>query len=314
MGYGVSQFFSRHKRLVYHWSWNAFVLAGLMVLACGRYPLTKPATFSEPALIESNKKLTLALFGTPWSAETQSALPALQAEIDKLPEAARRALDVVLYVPTGGTAAIAPTQAEADRLLSVLGIKGRAVADEWRWKNFRKWVGGAFNLPAAAVVDLEGNALKVFRAGPTSFVPQEIAAYTESVIPQGNQVTLALFGAPWCSECKTDMPAIQAELDKLTKLQRAFIDVVLYVTTSGNPSVAATPEVAEQYMHAVHIKGKALADEWRWKNFRKMVGGAFLLPGAAVLNSSGEVLRSYRAGPTTFVPSEIVANALKLTQ
>jgi hypothetical protein len=78
--------------------------------------------------------------------------------------------------------------------------------------------------------------------------------------------------------------------------------------------VAPTPEVAEQYRQALHLEAKSVADEWRWKTFRKFVGGSLVLPGAAILDSTGHVVRSFRAGRTTFVPSEIVADALKLTQ
>ncbi len=287
---------------------------GVFLSGCGRHSLSRIAPFSEPAGVEGGKKLSLVVFGTSWSAETQSAVPALQVEINRLDETDRKALDLIFYVPTGSTPGSLPTQADAERLGSALGIKGRAIADEWRWKNFRKYFSGQFAVPAAAVVDLDGRVLKTFSAGPTSFIPQEIAAFVKGALPRGNQVTLALFGAPWCSECKTEMPAIQAELDKLSRTQASFVDVVLYVTTSGNPSVPPTQEVADQYRSVLHIKAKALPDEWRWKNFRRMVGGSFVLPGAALLDSSGNVVRAFRAGPTDFVPSEIVSSAIKLTK
>jgi thiol-disulfide isomerase/thioredoxin len=301
------------RRAVCLWTWNAFVIAGLLLLACGRYPLGNPAPL-QGGIPPSGKKLTLALFGAPWSADAQSLLPAVQAELNKLPEADRVALDVVLYVTSAANPALPATQALADQYLAAVGVQGRAVPDEWKHGNFKKWVGGSVNLPAAAVVDLEGNVVRSFLAGATTFIPGEIAAAAQSALPRLKTVTLALFGAPWCSECKTDLPAIQARLDALTNTQRAFIDVVLYVTTAANPSAPPTQEGAEQYLSAVHLKGRAFADEWRWKTFKKLVGGGFVLPGAAVLDSEGNVLRAYRAGPTTFVPGEIVDFALKSTQ
>jgi thiol-disulfide isomerase/thioredoxin len=128
---------------------------------------------------------------------------------------------------------------------------------------------------------------------------------------EGKQVTVAVFGAPWCTECKQDLPLIQNEYDRLSPEQKAAIGLQLYVTTAGNPAVAPTQEIAEQYRAALGITMPAVADEWRWKNFRKLVGGDIVLPGAAVLDSTGAVLKSFRAGPTTFVPSEIMAFAVQ---
>ncbi len=297
--------------VLFRWSWNAFVLAALIVMACGRYPLGSTRVLTAPETQSGDKRLTLAVFGAPWSADAQSQIPALQAELDKLSEAQKKALDVVLYVPTASAVNEPPTQEIAEQYLGLIGLKARAVADEWKWKNFKKYVGGSLTLPAAAVIDLDDNIIKAFHSGATSFLPSEIAATVQASFPTKKTVTLALFGAPWCSECKTEMPAIQAEIDRLKASQRAFIDTVLYVTTSGNPSVPPTQEGAEQYREIVHIKGRALADEWRWKNFRQWVGGGFVLPGAAILDAQGNVIKAYRAGPTTFIPSEIVAHAVR---
>src|SRR3954470_24019700 len=53
-------------------------------------------------------------------------------------------------------------------------------------------------------------------------------------------VTLALWGAAWCSECKSDFPAIQAKLNELSEAQRKLISVDLYVPTAANPARPAT--------------------------------------------------------------------------
>lgn len=302
------------RRTVSRFTWSYFVALTLLVLSCGRYPLGNKLVFQAPGSAVTGKKLTLALFGAAWSPESLNGLPEVQASLDKLSEEDRKALDVVLYVPTGPNPAVAPTQENADQLLAATGVKGRALPDEWRWKNFKNYIGGNNNLPAAAVVDLDGNVLKAFRAGPTSFVPAEIAAAARDGLHRFKSVKLALFGAPWCSECKTEMPAIQERLDRLSRTQLAYIDVTLYVTTAANPSVPPTQEIADSYLETVHVKGKALPDEWRWKNFKAWVGGSFALPGAAVLDAQGHVLKAWRAGPTTFVPGEIVDFAVKSTQ
>lgn len=128
------------------------------------------------------------------------------------------------------------------------------------------------------------------------------------------KVTLAIFGAPWCTECKTDLPAIQTAVDGLSEDQKKNLDVRLYVTTSGNPAVPPTNEVAQQYKEALNLKMESAPDEWRWKKFKTLVGGELVLPGAAVLDAEGKVLKSFRAGATSFVPAEIVAFAVQSTK
>ncbi len=129
-------------------------------------------------------------------------------------------------------------------------------------------------------------------------------------IPEGPQkkITLALFGAPWCAECKQDLPLLQQEYDKLSDAEKAEIRIRLFVTTAGNPAVPPTQQVADQYRAALGLSMEASPDEWRWKSFREWVGGTLALPGAAVLDADGNVLKSFRAG-ATFIPSEIVGSA-----
>jgi thiol-disulfide isomerase/thioredoxin len=130
-------------------------------------------------------------------------------------------------------------------------------------------------------------------------------------VPEGPQkkITLALFGAPWCAECKQDLPLIQQEYDRLSEEEKAEIRIRLFVTTSGNPAVPPTQQVADQYRAVLGLSMEAGPDEWRWKSFREWVGGTLALPGAAVLDADGTVLKSFRAGSTTFIPSEIVGFA-----
>lgn len=131
-------------------------------------------------------------------------------------------------------------------------------------------------------------------------------------VPSGDKkVTLALFGAPWCTACKEDLPALQSAIDAMTPEQRKNLDVRLYVTTSGNPAVPPTNEVAQQYKESLNLTMESAPDEWRWKKFKAWVGGELVLPGAAVLDADGNVLKSYRAGATTFLPTEIIAFTLQ---
>src|SRR4051812_33252923 len=227
------------RKKVLLWGWNVFVIVALIVIACDRHSLKTPDLGLNAAGLADSKKLTLALFGAPSSADSQNLLPALQIELDKLALNDRSSLDQVLYVTTSGNPNTPPTEELAEQYRLALGMRGKAEADA-HWKTFKSLVGGSLSLPAAALVDLDGTVFKIFRAGPTTFVPTEITTASQKALHRFKATTLVLFGAPWCSECKTELPAIQNALDKamdhLTPTQRAYIDVRMYVTTSGNPS------------------------------------------------------------------------------
>lgn len=121
--------------------------------------------------------------------------------------------------------------------------------------------------------------------------------------------TLVLFGAPWCANCKNEFPQIQSLIDQLPRERAEKLGFVLYVTTGATAQDQPSDEIANKYKEVLALKAKAFPDEWRWKAFRKYVGGNLVLPGAAILDANGNVLKSFRAGAATFVPSEIVKAA-----
>lgn len=126
------------------------------------------------------------------------------------------------------------------------------------------------------------------------------------------QFSLNLFGADWCTNCKSQFPEIQRLINALPAEKKAGFKLVLYAVESAD-SVAATEESAANYRDLLKLNATAIPDPWRWKTFRKWVGGT-QLPGAAVTDVNGKVLRSFRAGATTFVPAEIVNYTAGLEQ
>ena len=126
--------------------------------------------------------------------------------------------------------------------------------------------------------------------------------------PAETKATLALFGAPHCGSCKESFPKIQALLDAVPADRAKSLYVIMYVTES-EPDKPASQEIADSYKEFLHFKGTAVVDQWRWKKFREYIRGALQLPGAAILDANGKVLQSFRAGSTTFIPSEIVKAA-----
>lgn len=129
-------------------------------------------------------------------------------------------------------------------------------------------------------------------------------------VPQisSNTVTVALFGAPWCSNCKTSFPQIQQEINALTPDKQSRVTLFLYVPTGRQATDdKPTDAGAEEYRQALGLNGKSKADP-KWKVFRRLVGDEQALPAAAILNEQGEVIKKYRGGDG-FVSKDIVSFA-----
>ncbi len=162
------------RKTVFLYTWNAFVITCLIVLACGKQ--NKPDPFVGPAPGGGDKKVTLALFGAPWCTECKKDLPSIQAAVDGLTEDQKKNLTVRLYVTTAGNPARPPTEEVAQKYKESLKLKFETVPDV-RWEKFNQWVKGDQFLPAAAVLDANGNVLKAFRSGATTFSPEEVLGF-----------------------------------------------------------------------------------------------------------------------------------------
>lgn len=124
------------------------------------------------------------------------------------------------------------------------------------------------------------------------------------------KVIVAVFGAPWCSACKTQIPKLDGALKKLPADVLARVEFRFYVTTGSNSAVAPTQAEATAYRNSLHLSAQAMIDPWRWTNFKKWVGGALAIPGAAVLSGDEKLIRSFRGG-VSFDISDIVETARK---
>ncbi len=166
MGYGIKS--ASLRRRIITWSWRAAVIGGLFAVAsCGKSPQSGP-------VVQPTKKVELVLFSAPWCTKCKDKHPQIQAQIKAATEYAPF-IKFKLYVTTGALSNEPPTQALAEEYnANVLHIDGPAFADEWRWKNFRKLVGGTMELPAAALLDEAGNVIKAFAPGETTFLVDDV--------------------------------------------------------------------------------------------------------------------------------------------
>lgn len=125
---------------------------------------------------------------------------------------------------------------------------------------------------------------------------------------------LLLFGAPWCTNCKHDFPIVRDRLNQAPAEKRLHLAVKMYVVTGAKVTDRPTAAVANAYRDFFGLSAEAIADPWRWTNFRKYVSDQMDLPGAAILDAESKLLRSFPAGPATFVPQEIVDAALRAAE
>lgn len=163
---------------------RTFVATVVAVAALGLFGCGKTQTQGGPAPKPTGRS-QLILFGAGYCTTCKVRFPELATELAALPAAEREAIDVKLFVTSGDPASVRPTDELAKAYQQRVHLPGTAQADPWRWKNFRKLVGSNLEVPAAVVVDGSGKVARVFTAGDTTFVPQEIVAVAASVASAG---------------------------------------------------------------------------------------------------------------------------------
>jgi len=124
------------------------------------------------------------------------------------------------------------------------------------------------------------------------------------------QITLRLFGAPWCTTCKDSFPEIR---DALAAEFKGAVRGELYLPTGVNPEDSPTQEVADAYRDFHKLPFSSHTDEG-WKVFKSQVQKDRRLPGAVVLDADGKILKAYKPGATTFQVPEIVSYVKGLLQ
>ena len=125
----------------------------------------------------------------------------------------------------------------------------------------------------------------------------------------GKRTSLFLFGAGFCTKCKTQFPDINHKLTEMPAHQRGLLDLKLYYVAGDPSNVRPTQDLADGYRDSYLSLAVALPDlPWRWFTFRAMLPGVKLdVPAAVVLDEENQVIKRFTAGDTTFVPAEIVS-------
>lgn len=130
----------------------------------------------------------------------------------------------------------------------------------------------------------------------------------------GETVTLAVFGAEWCGECKADLPLLQGSLK--ARLGEAFsrVKMELWVPTGKTPSTPPSAEGAESYRQLVGLEGKSFIDGSptqkppRWPKFVELFPSVQrALPAAVLYRADGTVYKKFAPGADSFHPADIVA-------
>jgi thiol-disulfide isomerase/thioredoxin len=114
------------------------------------------------------------------------------------------------------------------------------------------------------------------------------------------RVVVAIFGATWCSACKSEIPNLDARLKRLPEFGQ--IDFRVYVTD------AQTQVDCDKYTtRALHIDAKCYPDP-QGKTFRSWVGGS-VIPAVAVLTEDLKIIKAFRGG-TGWDSTDIAASAV----
>lgn len=169
-------------------------LAATQLTSCGRQNGSSRSTQSDPVSTPTpiptpgptdpgpvGPKIWIYFFGNETCDDCKKHIPEAETLANALPESQRKRLVMTLFVSCAGSPCnVKPTQEIADRYRDQLRLGFGAAADPWRWTVFRKYIPGKMQVPAAAVLTENGELLKAFPAGATSFVPSEILAFAAS--------------------------------------------------------------------------------------------------------------------------------------
>jgi thiol-disulfide isomerase/thioredoxin len=121
--------------------------------------------------------------------------------------------------------------------------------------------------------------------------------------PVTGTVTLVLFGAPWCKECREELPAIDKFYRSFDKKSR--VSNVLYVTSGDNSLQKPDQSIADKYKDSLGLSFTAQPDPWKWTNYRKYFPEGYRLPTAVLLSADGTVLRAF--APGTYTAADVAA-------
>lgn len=126
-------------------------------------------------------------------------------------------------------------------------------------------------------------------------------------VPGDANYTLVLFGAPWCTNCKSEFPKINEGLKaELTSAKK--VNGLLLVTSNSNPAEKPTQEVANTYRDFLKMDFSAGADEWRCKRYKELVKlTSCAIPAGVLLDKGGNVVLTFEPGDTTFKAETVVS-------
>ena len=128
-------------------------------------------------------------------------------------------------------------------------------------------------------------------------------------VTEPKPTTLLLFGAGFCQDCKRDFPKIHEGLERLSEKAKGHLSVNLYYVAGYHPSETPTQGAADQYAKLYFPTAIPLPDP-KWAMYKNVMepGAKLMVPAAVIVDrSTGEIVKRFKAGSTSFVPAEIVA-------
>lgn len=113
---------------------------------------------------ETEEVAQLLVFTAPWCEPCEKLHPALNKGIHESATLKEKLL-VIAYVTTGASSSQMPTPELCEKYKAKLAVDYSFVPDPWKWTTFKKYFGSSLAVPAAVVLDVDGNVLQKFPPG-----------------------------------------------------------------------------------------------------------------------------------------------------
>jgi len=127
---------------------------------------------------------------------------------------------------------------------------------------------------------------------------------------------LLLFGAPWCGECKKELPEVNQLLKEHSAAFREALTIQVLVTTGAERTDMPTQEIADELIQSLGLAGMEALPDPKWEVFKKYLGRRLVgrLPAAVIIPLGPDGGEPILLKPGTYVAQDVLLTLKEVMQ